>query len=280
MILYRQAQTGPQRFKREENKEYAPAIALYSTDSSFQKPLPALYGNGVFPALHSTARLAPPHVSLQINPVSGRAPQAEPGRLRTARHSPGGGSGRSTGPTSPPQRQAPGPTASGEPGRWGSGPAALRAGGEKARGLPGSSGRPCPLRARLGCSRRLLLAPGQAMRSGSVGGSPAARARPALPPAPLSHRHRHRHGPSRIPGLPRALRGYPGGCRAAVCPALSENNSTKARHISWSSFLTHPHRRLFLSLSLLFVHLGWGFWWDFVVGFFFSFLFFFPFFFL
>lgn len=50
MILYRQAQTGPQRLKREENKEYAPAIAPYSTNSSFQRHLPALYGNGVFSA--------------------------------------------------------------------------------------------------------------------------------------------------------------------------------------------------------------------------------------
>lgn len=58
MILYRQAQTGPQRLKREENKEYTPAIALYSTDSSFQKPLPALYGNGFFSATEQHSQVS------------------------------------------------------------------------------------------------------------------------------------------------------------------------------------------------------------------------------
>lgn len=178
--------------------------------------MPALYGNGFFPLLYSIARLAPPHVALQINSVSGRAPQAEHGRLRTPQQSPGLGSGKSAGPTSPPQRQPPGPRAS---GRWAPGPTALRASGEKARRLPGSSRRPCPLRNRLRCYKSLLLTPGYAMRRSSVGGSPAARAAPrTLPPAPLPpppppRPLLHPLAPQSSPGLPKGL-----PCRSPARP--------------------------------------------------------------
>lgn len=62
-------------------------------------------------------------------------------------------------------------------------------------------------------------------------------------------------GPSCMPWLPRAVQGYPRGFRTAAQLALSKNKKTKDRQILWSSFLTRPHRCLFLSFFLYTI--GW-----------------------
>lgn len=94
-------------------------------------------------------------------------------------------------------------------------PRSVRASGEKARGLPGSPGQPCPLRTRLRRCGRLLLAPGCAMRGSSGAGSPAARAEPRTrPPAPAPAR------PLLHPLAPQNSRELPKGlpCRSPACP--------------------------------------------------------------
>lgn len=210
-------------------------------------------GMGFFLPPYSIARLTPPHVALQINPISGRAPQAEHGRLRTAQQSPGGGSGKAPyhlhkgSPRSHSKRRARqvGNRPHSDPGKRGEGPWAPRLleAAVPARGLgSAATGASCsPPATRCGED------PGA--------GAPQPGLRPAPCPPPRRH-HRHRHGPSCIPWFPRTVEGYPTGFHAAAQLAPSKNKKTKTRQILWCSFLTPSHRRFFLSFSLFFVQLG------------------------
>lgn len=162
---------------------------------------------------------------------------------------PAGGRARVTS-VSPPQRHLRLPQ-----------PAEVSAGGGPAPQCSGQAGTrpvgsPAP---RGGRARRGLgsAAPGASCSPSATpcGEAPGAGApQPRLRPAPCP-RHRHRHCPSCIPWLPRAVQGCPRGFHAAAQLALSKNKKTKARQILWSSFLTSPHRRLFLPFSLFFVQL-------------------------